>query len=106
MYSEDDFLLISALQKSRVRPICKMIAADGKKRKALAANVEGLLRIIQSITSPKAEPFRRSLAQVDYEPLEEIENPELAQTRMREIYTEGVFSPIRDDTFINNSVHL
>lgn len=68
--------------------------------------VEGLFRIIQSITSSKAEPFRRSLAQVDYERSEEIENPELAQTRMREIYTEGVFSPIRDDAFINNSVHL
>lgn len=64
----------------------EMIAADGKKRKILAANVEGLLRIIQSIPSPKAEPFKRWLARVGYERLEEIENPELAQARMREIY--------------------
>lgn len=64
----------------------EMIAADGKKRKIQAANVEGLLRIIQSIPSPKAEPFKRWLAKVGYERLEEIENPELAQHRMREIY--------------------
>ena len=64
----------------------EMIAADGKKRKIQSANVEGLLRIIQSIPSPKAEPFKRWLARVGYERLEEIENPELAQKRMREIY--------------------
>lgn len=67
-------------------PPLEMIAADGKKRKVQAANVEGLLRIIQSIPSPKAEPFKRWLAKVGYERLEEIENPELAQHRMREIY--------------------
>lgn len=64
----------------------EMIAADGKKRQVQAANVEGLLRIIQSIPSPKAEPFKRWLAKVGYERLEEIENPELASKRMREIY--------------------
>jgi len=64
----------------------EMTAADGKKRKILAASVEGLLRIIQSIPSPKAEPFKRWLAKVGYERLEEIENPELAAKRMREIY--------------------
>ena len=63
-----------------------MVAADGKKRKIQAANVEGLLRIIQSIPSPKAEPFKRWLAKVGYERLEEIENPELAQKRIRDIY--------------------
>jgi hypothetical protein len=67
-------------------PPLEMIAADGKKRKIQAANVEGLLRIIQSIPSPKAEPFKRWLAKVGYERLEEIENPELASKRMREIY--------------------
>ena len=67
-------------------PPLEMIAADGKKRKIQAANVEGLLRIIQSIPSPKAEPFKLWLAKVGQERLEEIENPELAQTRMREIY--------------------
>ena len=64
----------------------EMIAADGKKRQVQAANVEGLLRIIQSIPSPKAEPFKRWLAKVGYERLEEIENPELASKRIREIY--------------------
>jgi len=63
-----------------------MIAADGKKRKIQAANVEGLFRIIQSIPSPKAEPFKLWLAKVGQERLEEIENPELAQKRMRAIY--------------------
>jgi hypothetical protein len=67
-------------------PPLEMIAADGKKRKIQAANVEGLLRIIQSIPSPKAEPFKRWLARVGYERLEEIENPELASQRIREIY--------------------
>ena len=64
----------------------EMIAADGKIRKVQAANAEGLLRIIQSIPSPKAEPFKRWLARVGYERLEEIENPELASQRIREIY--------------------
>ncbi len=64
----------------------EMIAADGKKRKVRSSNVEGLLRIIQSVPSPKAEPFKLWLAKVGYERLEEIENPELAQTRMRALY--------------------
>jgi prophage antirepressor-like protein len=64
----------------------EMPAADGKIRKVQASDTEGLLRIIQSIPSPKAEPFKRWLAKVGYERLEEIENPELAAKRMREIY--------------------
>ena len=64
----------------------EMIALDGKRRKTLAANTENLLRIIQSVPSPKAEPFKRWLAKVGAERLEEIENPELAGQRMREIY--------------------
>lgn len=64
----------------------EMTAADGKKRKTQAATAEGLFRIIQSIPSPKAEPFKRWLARVGYERLEEIENPELASRRIREIY--------------------
>ncbi|HOW51026.1 MAG TPA: Bro-N domain-containing protein [bacterium] len=63
-----------------------LIAADGKLRKVLCADAEGILRIIQSIPSPKAESFKRWLAKVGYERLEEIENPELAAARMREIY--------------------
>ena len=64
----------------------EMMALDGKRRKIQAANVKGLFRIIQSIPSPKAEPFKQWLAQVGYERLLEIENPELAQERMKELY--------------------
>lgn len=64
----------------------KMKAKDGKMRDTEIADTETLLRIIQSIPSPKAEPFKRWLAKVGYERLEEIENPELASKRTREIY--------------------
>ena len=64
----------------------RMIALDGKPRKVQSANVKGLFRIIQSIPSSKAEPFKQWLAQVGYERLLEIENPELAQERMKELY--------------------
>ena len=67
-------------------PLLEMIAADGKKRKVQAANAQGLLRIIQSIPSPKAEPFKLWLAKVGSDRLEEIENPELATQRTRELY--------------------
>ena len=67
-------------------PPLELLAPDGKLRKTQCANAEGLLRIIQSIPSPKAEPFKRWLAKVGYERLEEIENPELAAARMRELY--------------------
>ncbi len=64
----------------------KMGAADCKKYLTDCANAEVLLRIIQTIPSPKAEPFKRWLAQVGYERLEEIENPELATQRIGETY--------------------
>ena len=64
----------------------EMIALDGKRRKIQAANVKGLFRIIQSIPSPKAEPFKQWLAQMGYERMLEIENPELAQERMKQLY--------------------
>lgn len=64
----------------------KMIAEDGKMRETDCANTEGIFRIIQSIPSPKAEPFKRWLAKVGYERLQEIENPELAMDRMKSIY--------------------
>jgi DNA-damage-inducible protein D len=64
----------------------KLESSDGKKYETDCADTQGLLRIIQSIPSPKAEPFKRWLAQVGYERLEEIENPELASKRTREIY--------------------
>ena len=64
----------------------KLTAPDGKQRLTDCANTEGLFRIIQSIPSPKAEPFKRWLAQVGYERVQEIENPELASARARELY--------------------
>ena len=64
----------------------KMQSTDGKFYNTDAANVKALLRIIQSIPSPKAEPFKQWLAQVGYERILEIENPELAQERMKELY--------------------
>ncbi|MDO9569705.1 MAG: Bro-N domain-containing protein [Hydrogenophaga sp.] len=64
----------------------KLMAPDGKQRETDCANTEGLFRIIQSIPSPKAEPFKRWLAQVGYERVKEIENPELASARARDLY--------------------
>ncbi len=64
----------------------QMPAADGKIRKIQAANTEGLLRIIQSIPSPKAEPFKRWLAQVGRERIEETIDPEQAIDRALETY--------------------
>lgn len=64
----------------------KLPAADGKQYETDCANAEGLFRIIQSIPSPKAEPFKRWLAKVGFERIQEIENPELATKRTRLLY--------------------
>ena len=64
----------------------KLQAPDDKWRITDCANTEGLFRLIQSIPSPKAEPFKRWLAKVGYERIQEIENPELAQERMKQLY--------------------
>ena len=64
----------------------ELIAPDGKMRATNCANTEGIFRIIQSIPSPKAEPFKRWLAKVGYERVQEIEDPELATARTRELY--------------------
>lgn len=64
----------------------KLKALDGKQRATDCVNTEGLFRIIQSIPSPRAEPFKRWLAQVGYERVREIDNPELASERTRELY--------------------
>ena len=64
----------------------KMEAADGKMRLTDVADTKQLLRLIQSIPSPKAEPFKQWLAQVGSDRLDEIENPELASQRARELY--------------------
>jgi DNA-damage-inducible protein D len=66
----------------------KMEAPDGKMRVTDAVDTITLLRIIQSITSPKADPFKRWLAEVGTQRLEEIENPEKAMERMRALYEE------------------
>lgn len=66
--------------------LVQMSAADGKMRKIQAADTEGLLRIIQSIPSPKAEPFKRWLAKVGRERIEETIDPEQAIDRALEIY--------------------
>jgi len=64
----------------------KLESSDGKYYETDCANTEGIFRIIQSIPSPKAEPFKRWLAKVGYERVQEIENPELAAKRTRMIY--------------------
>jgi len=64
-------------------PQVEMVTETGKKRKTLAGNIEHLFRIIQSIPSPKAEPFKRWLAKVGYERLQETVEPELAVNRAR-----------------------
>lgn len=58
----------------------------GGKQRLNCANTEGIFRIIQSIPSPKAEPFKRWLAKVGYERVQEIENPELATKRTKALY--------------------
>ena len=64
----------------------KFAASDGKYYATDCANTETMFRIIQSIPSPKVEPFKQWLARVGYERLEEIENPELSMERMQELY--------------------
>ena len=70
----------------------EMTAADGKRRKIQAANVEGILRIIQSIPSPKAEPFKLWMAQVGRERIEETIDPELTIDRALETYVRKGYS--------------
>ena len=64
----------------------KLKSGDDKEYETDCAGTEGIFRIIQSIPSKKAEPFKRWLAKVGYERVQEIENPELAQERMKDIY--------------------
>ena len=73
-------------------PQVAMKTTTGKSRKTLAGNTKDVFRLIQSIPSHKAEPFKRWMAQVGKERLDEIENPELAQTRMKEIYEKKGYS--------------
>jgi len=76
-------------EKMELSTICRQLkvqSKDGKKYMTDCSNTEGIFRIIQSIPSSKAEPFKRWLAKVGKERLDEIENPELAQERMKQIY--------------------
>ncbi|KKQ71636.1 MAG: hypothetical protein UT33_C0008G0054 [Candidatus Peregrinibacteria bacterium GW2011_GWC2_39_14] len=73
-------------------PHVEMLTETGKKRRTLAGNTENVLRVIQSVPSPKAEPFKRWLAEVGKERLDEIENPELAQERMKDLYEKKGYS--------------
>lgn len=73
----------------------KLLAPDGKHRKTDCANTQSLLRIIQSIPSPKAEPFKAWLAQVGFERIQEIENPgEIKEKSFQDVirlaYTRGI----------------
>lgn len=63
-----------------------LIETSGGKQNMNCVSVKGAFRIIQSVPSPKAEPFKLWLAQVGYERVQEIENPELAQERMKQLY--------------------
>ncbi len=71
----------------------KMTAADGKKRLTDVANTEQLLRIIQSVPSPKAEPFKLWLAKVGSERIDETIDPELAIDRALDTYLKKGYSP-------------
>jgi len=70
----------------------KLVSLDGKSRETDCASKEGIFRIIQSIPSKKAEPFKLWLAKVGSERIDEIENPELAQDRMKELYEKKGYS--------------
>ena len=81
--------------KSNWGTICTLLqmpTVDGKNRKIQMSDTEGILRIIQSIPSSKAEPFKRWLAKVGSERIEEINNPELAMDRMKRIYENKGYS--------------
>jgi len=76
----------SEIQLSTICRQLKLTSSDGKRYETDCANTEGILRIVQSIPSSKAEPFKRWLARVGYERIQEIEDPELATKRTRIIY--------------------
>jgi len=69
-----------------VPPLMFEMETAGGRQKMYCWNTEGIFRLIQSIPSPKAEPFKRWLAKVGYERVQEIENPELATKRTRMLY--------------------
>ena len=81
--------LFDAQEKGVVQiepPLALPFDTPGGKQRLLAWNTEGVFRLVQSIPSKKAEPFKRWLAKTGYERIQEIENPELAQKRMKALY--------------------
>ena len=76
----------SAIDLSTICRHLKLTASDGKKYATDCANTEGIFRIIQSIPSPKAEPFKMWLARIGKERIDEIENPELGVERAKSLY--------------------
>ena len=76
----------SEIQLSTFCVQLKLTSSDGKRYKTDCVNTEAAFRIIQSIPSPKAEPFKRWLAKVGYKRIQEIEDPELATKRTRALY--------------------
>ena len=87
--------LAKLMDKGRVQivpPLMLEVETAGGRQKMYCWNTEGIFRIIQSIPSKKAEPFKRWLAKVGYERVQEIENPELAQERMKELYKKKGYS--------------
>ena len=78
----------SKIELSTICRQLKLKAPDGKQRETDCANTEGLFRIIQSVPSPKAEPFKRWLARIGKERLDEIENPELGMQRTAGLWRE------------------
>lgn len=81
--------LFNPVEKGAVQfvpPLLLPIETEGGKQKLLCWHTEGIFRLIQSIPSKKAEPFKRWLAKVGYERVQEIENPEIAMKRMKAIY--------------------
>lgn len=86
---EELSLLMEPVEKGGVQfepPLLLPFETEGGKQKLLCWHTEGIFRLIQSIPSKKAEPFKRWLAKVGYERIQEIENPEIAMKRMKAIY--------------------
>lgn len=100
---EELSLLFNPVEKGVVQiepPLALSFDTPGGIQKLLSWNTEGIFRLVQSIPSKNAEPFKRWLARVGYERVQEIENPELAQKRMKAIYRAKGY----DDTWIERRV--
>jgi hypothetical protein len=82
-------------------PLPPSVGTSGGNQRINWANTEGIFHIIQSIPSPKAEPSKRWLAKVGYERVQEIEDPELATKRTRELYRAKGYS----DAWIEKRMH-